>query len=253
LTTNRKVLVIEDLSKTYPGGVRALLDVSLRLQAGSITSLLGPNGAGKTTLVKCIAGVVRPDRGSIRYRGQDLVKHPQVARSAIAFMFEEAEMLYGYLTVSENLTYFSYLNHRPVSPPVLQDYLTFFELDAKRDVEVFRLSRGMKQKLALLIALLKGTDLLILDEPTLGLDVASRRQMIEFLRRLRDEHGKTILLTTHDMALAQAVSDHYAFIRRGQVVWSGTEGELAARLREEFPTAAPSSSLEEAFLHLTGG
>lgn len=245
-------LVLQGLSKTYPGEVHALVNATLRVREARITALLGPNGAGKTTLVNCTAGLVLPDSGSIEYRGRDLIGRPNEACDWIAFMFEEAENVYGYLTVEENLAYFSYLNQAAIKPATLDKYLRFFALHEKRNVEGFRLSRGMKQKLAILIALLKGTDLLILDEPTLGLDVASRRQMIAFLQRLRDDHDKTVLLTTHDMALAQEVSDDYAFIHRGRIVWSGSNRELAERLGETTLESSAPLPLEEAFLRLTG-
>lgn len=245
-------LVIERLSKTYQGRVHALVDVSLEVKAGTITALLGPNGAGKTTLVNCIAGLVLPEKGAISYRGTDLVKHPGCAREWFAFVFEEAENVYDCLTVRENLAYFSFLNRKSVKRNDIWQYVEFFGLDSKWTTEIFRLSRGMKQKLALLIAFLKGTDFLILDEPTLGLDVLSRRQMIEFLKLLRDAHGKTVLLTTHDMGVAQEVCDYYAFLHAGQLVWEGTKSQLERAFGLEHLDSRVVVPLEEALLRLAG-
>jgi ABC-2 type transport system ATP-binding protein len=242
-------LVIKGLSKTYPGGIHALTDLSMEVKAGSITVLLGPNGAGKTTLVQCLAGLILPEQGSILYHGQDILKRSAQVQDQFAFLFEEVENLYGYLTVEENIAYFSYLNHIPFKRSNVREYLNFLDLDKKLSTEVFHLSRGMKQKLALLIALLKGAEFLALDEPTLGMDVQSRRQMITFLKRLRDDH-KAILLTTHDMGLAQEVGDYYFFIDKGRLVWKGPR----SRLLELFDSGGIDLDqvlpLEQLFLHL---
>jgi ABC-2 type transport system ATP-binding protein len=244
-------LVIQNLSKTYPGAVHALIDLSMKVKAGSITALLGPNGAGKTTLVECIAGLILPERGSIMYHGRDILKCPVQAQEQFAFLFEEVENVYGYLTVEENLSYFRYLNRTQFDSTLIHKYLKFLGLEAKLSTEAFHLSRGMKQKLAFLIALMKGTDFLILDEPTLGLDVQSRRQMITFLKELRDEREKTILLTTHDMGLAQEVSDYYFFINKGRLVWKGSRARLLELFNSgEFNLDQPLP-LEQLFLHLT--
>lgn len=243
-------LVIKGLSKTYPGPVHALIDFSMEVKTGCITALLGPNGAGKTTLVECIAGLILPEQGSILYRGRDLVKCPAQAREQFAFLFEEVENVYGYLTVEENLTYFRYLNHTPSKRASISEHLKFLGLDAKLSTEAFHLSRGMKQKLALLIALMKGTDFLILDEPTLGLDVQSRRQMFAFLKSLRDDHGKTILLTTHDMGLAQEVSDYYFFINKGRLVWKGARSRLLELFDSEGINLDQALPLEQLYLYL---
>ncbi len=241
-------LVIKGVSKTYPGAVHALINLSMEVKQGNIAVLLGPNGAGKTTLVECIAGLILPERGSILYRGRDLVKCP--VREQIAFLFEEVENVYGYLTVEENLIYFKYLNHVAIKSGFVREYLKFLALDTKLSTEVFHLSRGMKQKLALLIALMKGTEFLILDEPTLGLDVQSRRQMFSLLKRLRDDQGKTILLTTHDMGLAQEVSDYYLFINKGRLVWEGPRSKLLELLGNEGVNLDHELPLERLFFHL---
>jgi len=243
-------LVIKGLSKTYPRGVHALIDLSMEVKRGFITALLGPNGAGKTTLVECIAGLILPDQGYILYRGRDLVKSPVQAREQFAFLFEEVENVYGYLTVEENLAYFRYLNHMPSKRASIRGYLKFLALDAKLSTEVFHLSRGMKQKLAFLIALMKGTDFLILDEPTLGLDVQSRRQMIALLKGLRNDYGKTIRLTTHDMGLAQEVSDYYFFINKGRLVWEGARSRLLELFDSKGINLDQVLPLEQLFLHL---
>lgn len=245
-------LVIENLSKTYPGGVCALSNISLTVRNGCISSLLGPNGAGKTTLVHCIGGLVLPEAGRIMYRGQDILKHPSLARKSFAILFEEAENVYGYLTVEENIRYFCYLNRVNLTrlSSSLNEYLELMGLREKRNKVVFELSRGMKQKLALIIAFLKGADLLILDEPTLGLDIQSRQQIIGFLKSLCTRYGKTILLTTHDMGLAQELSDHFFFIKEGQLIWQGSRSELAKIFGVDEMEFRKPLPLEQVFVQL---
>jgi len=193
-------LRILGLSKTCPGGTQALRDVSLTIQCGRVTALLGPNGAGKTTLVNCLLGLVRPDAGQVLWNGEDLLARPQRARDVIGIVFEEIHNIYGYLTVRENIHYFAALNG--ISPKaadsLLEQWLPRFDLDRKADEPGFNLSRGMKQKTALILALTKDPPVLVLDEPTLGLDIGSRRRMIDWVRRLVDERRKGVLLTTHD-------------------------------------------------------
>lgn len=245
-------LIIENLSKTYPKGVRALSNVSLAIRNSYISSLLGPNGAGKTTLVNCINGLVLPEAGSIIYQGQDILKSPSLARKSFATLFEEAENVYGYLTVEENIRYFCYLNHVSLDHPSapLDEYLELMGLQEKRNKTVFELSRGMKQKLALIIAFLKDADLLILDEPTLGLDVQSRQQIIGFLKELRTRYSKTILLTTHDMGLAQELSDYFFFIKEGQLIWQGSRSQLAKVFGVDELDFHKSPPLEHVFIQL---
>lgn len=225
-------LVIQSLSKTYPGGTRALQNIDLTISAGTVTALLGPNGAGKTTLVNCLVGLVRPDVGRIIWNGEDLLAKPQCARDVIGVVFEEVHNIYGYLSVRENIHYFAALNGiAPKAADGLLDlWLPRFELDHKADELGFNLSRGMKQKTALILALLKDPPVLILDEPTLGLDMGSRRRMIDWVQRLVHEQHKAVLLTTHDAALAEELADYYAFLRDGHIVWRGTKQELAAEV-----------------------
>ncbi len=238
-------LEVRGVSKTYPLGVRALQAVSLSLAPGRITALLGPNGAGKTTLIHCMTGLVRPEEGAITYGDVDLLKNPGLAADLFGVVFEEVDNVYGYLSVRENIRYFGYLNG--LLPGEIRDFearwVPKVGLQEKVTTPGAKLSRGMKQNLALLIALLKDPPILLLDEPTLGLDVLSRRQVMDMVRSLASEERKTVLLTTHDMGLAQEIADEYYFIQHGRIVWSGTRD----RLRQEFGTRP----LEEVFRSVT--
>ncbi|MFO7246267.1 MAG: ABC transporter ATP-binding protein [Thermaerobacter sp.] len=252
-------LRIVRLSKTYPGGTRALGDVSLTIRCGSLTALLGPNGAGKTTLVNCLLGLVRPDAGQVLWNDEDLLARPQRARDVIGVVFEEVHNIYGYLTVRENIQYFAALNG--ISPKaagsLLAQWLPRFDLDHKAGEVGFNLSRGMRQKTALILAMIKDPPVLVLDEPTLGLDIASRRRMIQWVRQMVVEQDKAVLLTTHDAALAEELADRYAFIRGGSIVWEGTREDLAAAAGAAADGSAGAGAgaggLEAAYRRIIGG
>lgn len=234
-------LFVADVSKTYPGNVEALKNVSLTISRGRILCLLGPNGAGKSTLVKCIVGLLTPDTGSVRLSGRDIVRDEAYARERIGVVFEEVNNIYGYLSVRENIRYYAHLNGmaRTAIPGFLELWLEKMQLTDKAATPGFKLSRGMKQKVAFIIALLKSPELLILDEPTLGLDVRARRDVIDLIKELGTNDETTILLTTHDMALAEEVADLYCFIHRGKALWQGNSPQLT----EEFGKDARLESI----------
>lgn len=221
-------LNIQHLTKVYPPNTLALEDVSLEVAERELVVILGQNGAGKTTLLNCVLGLVKPDRGKILADGQDILAKPGLARRQIAVVFEEASNIYGYMTVEENLLHSGLLNAVPAFylREKIDRLLGEFGLYEKRHVLAHMLSRGMKQKLALAAAFLKGAPMLFLDEPTLGLDVDAKAQVIDVL--LHNKTACSILLTTHDMHLAHVLGDRFYLIHRGRLVWSGTKDALRA-------------------------
>ncbi len=232
------MLMIKELTKTYPNGRHALRGITFYLEAEERVVLLGPNGAGKTTLVKCITGLLQPDSGQIMIRGRDVVQSPNDARDAVAVVFEEADNSYAYLTVYENLRYFSLLNGWSTKEvgTRAKEVLDLVGLTGREHDPVQSLSRGMKQKLAIAISFMKGAPLLFLDEPTLGLDVESQHQMRNLLR---GQHSwwQSFLVTTHDVAFAHAVGTRFVFMKEGRIIWEGEP--------QDVPTVA---SLESCFL-----
>ncbi|HEY8393586.1 MAG TPA: ABC transporter ATP-binding protein [Thermaerobacter sp.] len=236
------MLHIQDLHKTYPGGRRALAGVTLRLADGERLVLLGPNGAGKTTLIKCVMGLVVPDRGQILLGGVDVTRDPAVARRSVAVVFEEADNSYAYLTVRDNLLYFGLLNgwSNAEAETRARELLDLVGLSHRAGDLAQSLSRGMKQKLALAIALTKEAPILFLDEPTLGLDVESQQQMRRLLTAT-PRGWKAVLVTTHDIPFAHAVGSRFVILKDGRIAWEAT--------RDEAPTPA---ALEELFLSVTG-
>jgi ABC-2 type transport system ATP-binding protein len=210
-----------DLQKTYRQQrqvVKAVQGVSLTIQSGEVLAFLGPNGAGKTTTIKMIAGLIRPDHGKVRIAGQD-PHQDQWALRRVGAVLEGNRNLYWRLTPLENLEYFGVLRglSRQVAHCRGLELLEQFDLLNKRRYPVQTLSRGMQQKLAIAVALVHQPDLLLLDEPTLGLDVEAS-QHVKALVRSTAQAGCAILLTTHQLNVAEELSDQVAIIQQGKII-----------------------------------
>ena len=215
---------LDGLVKQYRGGdgkeFRAVDDLSLEVRRGEILAFLGPNGAGKTTSIKMMVGLVRPDGGRALVAGMDVEKRrPEVLRK-VGAVLEGNRNIYWDLTVAENLRYWGTL--KEVEPRVLkpriEELLGFFDLGAKRDTIGKQLSRGMQQKLAIACALIHDPEILLLDEPTLGLDVAAARMVRERVLQLCREQQRTIVLTTHQLDVAQELCHRVAILAKGRLV-----------------------------------
>ena len=215
------IVELNDVTKLYPGAAKtAVSQLSLSLSAGEILALLGPNGAGKTTAVKMIAGLVLPTSGTIRVAGYDMVAERIKGVRHIGAVLEGARNLYWRLSAVENLRYFGSLRlvpRRQLSQRI-DELLALFGLAENRNQEVRHFSRGMQQKLAIAAALIHDPEILLLDEPTLGLDVKAARQLEETVAQLAREQGKTILLTTHMMDVAEKLADRIAVIHQGHKI-----------------------------------
>ncbi|OLT59912.1 ABC transporter ATP-binding protein [Moorena bouillonii] len=198
--------------------VAAVRGLSLTIEPGEVLAFLGSNGAGKTTSIKMIAGLIRPDRGSVKIAGRDPHRHPQ-ARRLVGAVLEGNRNLYWRLTPEENLEYFGVL--RGLSQKIAHRQglalLDRFGLLSKRHTPVQGLSRGMQQKLAIAVALVHQPRLLLLDEPTLGLDVEASQRVKTMVREMA-QAGCAILLTTHQLNVAQEIADQVAIIQQGQII-----------------------------------
>jgi ABC-2 type transport system ATP-binding protein len=237
-------LLVEDLAKRYPTGVEALRGVSLEIAPGELFGLLGPNGAGKSTLIHCATGLAQPTGGAIHVFGHDAIDDYGPARQAVGLAPQEVNLDW-FLTVEETLDYHAGYFGMPKRErrERTRELLETFSLTEKRDERTRTLSGGMKRRLVLARAMMHRPRLLILDEPTAGVDVELRLELWHYVQRINQE-GTTILLTTHYIEEAEQLCDRIAFIAEGKIVGEGTSGELAARYGV--------ASLEDAYLALVG-
>src|SRR3954462_8060983 len=237
-------LQITDLVKRYPTGTEALRGVSLEIGAGEFFGLLGPNGAGKSTLIHCTTGLASPTSGAIEVFGHDAIDHYEQARVAVGLAPQDLNLDW-FLTLEESLDYHGgyFGMPRRERRERTAELLETFSLTAKRKDRTRTLSGGMKRRLILARALMHRPRLLILDEPTAGVDVELRLELWHYVQRINAE-GTTILLTTHYLEEAEQLCDHVAFINHGEIVAQGTSAELAERYEV--------SSLEDAYLELVG-
>jgi ABC-2 type transport system ATP-binding protein len=237
-------LQVRDLVKRYPTGTEALKGVSLDVHTGEFFGLLGPNGAGKSTLIHCTTGLARPTGGSVRVFGHDAVEHYEQARLAVGLAPQDVNLDW-FLTLEETLDYHGgyFGMPRRERRERARELLDAFSLSAKKDDRTRTLSGGMKRRLILARALMHRPRLLILDEPTAGVDVELRLELWHYVQRINAE-GTTILLTTHYLEEAEQLCDRIAFIHDGQIAAHGTSRELAARYGVV--------SLEDAYLELVG-
>jgi ABC-2 type transport system ATP-binding protein len=218
------LLNVQTISKAYRKRkstevVQAVDSVSFSVERGEILGLLGPNGAGKTTTIKMICGLIRPDSGTITLNNFDNQRQRLKAMRHISAVLEGNRNLYHRMSVKENLEYFAGNRGRSRASVKadIAKLLEQFRLTDKRDELVSNLSRGMQQKLAMAVAMLAGTDLILLDEPTLGLDVETGYEVRELLRDISRE-GRTIIISTHDMPVVQDLCARTVIINQGHVV-----------------------------------
>jgi ABC-2 type transport system ATP-binding protein len=237
-------LEVRDLVKRYAGGFEALKGVSLEIGAGEFFGLLGPNGAGKSTMIHCITGLARPTSGSVRVFGHDAVHNYRLAREAVALAPQEIN-LDIFLTLEETLDLHGgyYGMSRADRRARTAELLEAFSLTAKRHQSTRTLSGGMKRRLTLARALMHRPRLLILDEPTAGVDIELRLELWQYIEKINSE-GTSVMLTTHYLEEAERLCDRIAFINHGEIAAHGTIPELTERYGV--------ATLEDAYLELVG-
>lgn len=214
------------LSKSF-AGLTAVRSLDLNIEKGEMLCLVGPDGAGKSTTVRMLAGILRPTSGSARIFGHDLKREMSLIKPRIGYM-SQSFTLYGDLTVDENIGFFAEIHELGRYRERREELLSFTRLTSFRGRLAERLSGGMKQKLALASTLIHRPDLLLLDEPTTGVDVVSRREFWGILQDLL-RSGITILMTTPYLDEAER-ADRVALMNRGTVVAAGTPENMKARL-----------------------
>jgi ABC-2 type transport system ATP-binding protein len=237
------VLEAIHLSKDYKN-FRAVDDLSFALNPGEIVGLLGPNGAGKTTAMRCMAGILRPTAGTVLINGHDIMLDQAAAKRGMAYV-PEVPSLYELLTVEEHLQFvamcFNELDNFRANADQL---LTRYHLQEKKKDLVATLSKGMRQKLAVACAFIHDANVLLFDEPIVGIDPAGVMEMKQEIMRAK-EAGCAILISTHLLDTAEKLCDRVIILARGKMVATGTVAELQSYSHME------GESLEDIFLKLT--
>ncbi len=231
-----EIITVRKLSKQYnpPDGPLAINDVDLRIQEGEIFSLLGPNGAGKTTLIAVLCGLFPPSSGDAIIAGHSVVQNPMAVKRIIGVVPEEIA-LYLQLSGRQNLRYFGLLyglGGRELDEAI-DDVLAVVGLTDRAGDKVAHYSSGMKRRLNVGVGLLHSPRIVLMDEPTLGLDPESRRRILDLVLELKQDHGATILYTTHHMEEAQELSDRVGIIHHGKIIALGTPDELIQTIQGE--------------------
>jgi ABC-2 type transport system ATP-binding protein len=240
-------ILIETLDLAKRFGDKVAVDrVNLQVRAGEIFGFLGPNGAGKTTTIKMIVGLLQPTSGAVRVAGHDVQTEPLAAKAASGFVPDEPN-LYTKLSARELLRFVAELYDVPPAAVErrIEELLRLFDLTAAADDLIDSYSHGMRQKASLAAALVHDPRVLVLDEPTVGLDPKSARLIKDLLRQLA-QRGAAVFLSTHILEIAERMCDRIGIINRGGLVAVGTMAELRAMGQGQ-------ATLEDIFLSLTGG
>ena len=237
------MIEISNLTKRY-GRKVAVDEFSLRIEPGQIFAILGPNGAGKTTTMKVLAGLLHPTSGSASVGGFDVVREPLEAKRLLAYVPDEP-YLYDKLTGREFLYFVGdlYGMSRPAIDGRTEELSHAFDLAPFLDELAESYSHGMKQRVVVAAALLHNPKALVVDEPTVGLDPRSSRHMRELVRRLAQENGSAVFLSTHVLPVAEQLADRIGIMDRGRL--------LACSTPDGLKQLAGGGSLEEVFLQLT--
>ncbi|MDU5921996.1 MAG: ABC transporter ATP-binding protein [Finegoldia magna] len=201
------MLKLEKIRKSFKNNL-VLKDVSFTVDTGEVVGLVGLNGSGKSTIIRIISGLIIQDNGIIENDFRN-----------IGVLLEGSRNIYHFLTVRENIKYFSILNNIEDAyvENFMNKYITLFGLEDKLDEEVGNLSRGMIQKVSIMILLAQNPDIIIMDEPTLGLDIISTIQIREIIQDIVEEKNKTVLIVSHDTKLLDSVADRILFLKDGKI------------------------------------
>jgi ABC-2 type transport system ATP-binding protein len=240
------MIELNQLTKRY-GRFTAVDGIDLTIPRGELYGLLGPNGAGKTTTMRMIAGILQPSSGTVRIAGIDIQAQPLVAKAHLGFI-PDRPFVYDKLTGAEFLRFVAglYGQGGKLIERRIDELLELFELDAWKDELTETYSHGMRQKLIISSALVHRPDVIVVDEPMVGLDPKSARLLKDLLREFVTRGG-TVLMSTHTLEIAEAMCDRIAIVHGGRIAAEGTMDAL--RLQ----TSSGDASLEELFLKLTGG
>ena len=234
------ILETTNLTKTHGSKMR-VNNLQIQVPKGCVYGFLGPNGAGKTTTLKLLLGLIKPNHGSISFYGQEMTEKNRLSILKTTGSLIESPCYYGHLTGAENLQIIAKL--KGVSAKDITDVLHTVRLYEQKDKKVKHYSLGMKQRLGIAMALLGKPQLLILDEPTNGLDPAGIQEIRELIKGLPATHDMTVIVSSHLLNEVEQMADMVGIIHHGEMLFQGSMNELATQ----------GSSLEEVFLAMTGG
>lgn len=247
---------IDSLSKVYSRGkdksVAAVNDLHLTVRQGQVFGFLGANGAGKTTTIKMICGLITPTAGRIAICGHDNVREHREAMSHIGAVLEGARNVYWRLSAWDNVLYFGQLKGQALSVvrPRAEQLLRELDLWDRRNHLLGTFSRGMQQKVAIACSLIADPDVILMDEPTLGLDIEAAQTVKIWIKKLVKEQEKTIVLTTHQLDIAQELCDHVAIMRKGCLIADEPIGDLLSVFHQEHYQIEIKGPLNQ--IHLSG-
>ncbi len=228
---SQNCIQVKDLTKAY-SDITAVNNISFEVRTGEILGILGPNGSGKTTTLKSILGLIEFDKGSIEVNGLSIKNNRNEILTNVGAILEGARNIYWHLTPMENLTYFAGIRGIPkkIIADRAQYLLESLKLTDVANKEIRQFSAGMKQKCALACAFIHDPAILLLDEPTLGLDVEITRTIMDWLMDVVEKEGKTILITSHNMDFIETICKRILIIRKGEII----SHETVESLKEKF-------------------
>jgi ABC-type multidrug transport system ATPase subunit len=219
-----KIISVRHLSKKF-GSFQAIHDVSFSVYKGDVFGFLGPNGAGKSTSIRCLNSLIKPDSGTIEIFGESLTTHRESILGRVGSIIEKPDF-YKYLSAYRNLEIFSRISGKPSSKQEIYKMLDFVGLGGRERDKFAGFSHGMKQRLGIAQTLLHNPDLIILDEPTTGLDPQGIIDIRNLILRLKNEQNKTVLLSSHNLAEIELICNRMVIINKGRSMVEGKVSEL---------------------------
>ena len=238
---SEKIIEINNLSKFY-GSFQALNNISFDVFKGDVFGFLGPNGAGKSTTIRCMLSLIQPSEGSIKIFGEDLAKHRSKILQNIGSIIEKPDF-YKYLSAKKNLEIFGRLSGADTSSSKVYEMLEYVGLKGREKDKVSGFSHGMKQRLGIAQTLLHNPELIILDEPTTGLDPQGIIDIRNLILRLKNEQNKTVVLSSHILSEIELIANRMIIIDKGKLVVQGSVSDLLNR-QELVVTIEVSNTLE---------
>jgi ABC-type multidrug transport system ATPase subunit len=221
---NETIIDVKHWAKSF-GSFEAVKDVSFSVQRGDVFGFLGPNGAGKSTTIRCMMSLITPDKGSIELFGKSLQTHRNEILRNIGSIIEKPDF-YKYLSAEKNLEIFARISGADVSKKEIQEMLEFVGLSTRGKHKVGGFSHGMKQRLGIAQTLLHKPELIILDEPTTGLDPQGIIEVRNLILRLKNEQNKTILLSSHQLSEIELIANRMVIINQGKSIVEGSVNDL---------------------------